>query len=149
MATHTSDLQVQRRRVKHIQQLIAEIGDHERTAAHLMTSAFRATYYFFTAACLIAAPIAYARGKHENAAIWAGIGGTLVLIWLAFKGSKRVLIRAFNVLREELDKVTPDEADKADQAADATTPSAEPAVKAASPIAAPPGPGDDQGRPLT
>jgi hypothetical protein len=42
MAAHTAGLRIQRRRVEHIQQLMAEIADRQRIVAHLMTITFRA-----------------------------------------------------------------------------------------------------------
>jgi hypothetical protein len=104
MAAHTAGLRIQRRRVEHIQQLMAEIADRQRIVAHLMTITFRAGYYFLTAACLTAGLIGLVSGRHYLATTWGAAGIILVLLWAGLKVAEWAGNRVVAELRKELAK---------------------------------------------
>lgn len=132
MATHAAGLQIERRRVEHIRQLMGEIADRQHIAAHLLVVTARAGYYFLTLALLTAGVVGLADGRQYLVVTWGAAGVGLVLLWIGVKVSERVMSRVIRELRKELAK------DRPVTAAD-TAPIAEP-------VAAPSPPGDRQSR---
>lgn len=109
MAGQTAGLRIQRRRVEHIQQLMAEIADRERIAVHLVSTTFRAGYYFLTLALLTAGVIGLADGRQYLVATWGAAGVVLALLWVLARVGERVGRRVVRELGEELAKVRPHE----------------------------------------
>jgi hypothetical protein len=134
MATHTAGPQIQRRRVEHIQHLMAEIGEQEHIAAHLLARTVRAGYYFLTLACLTAGAIGLAQNRHYLAATWGIAGIVLLLLLLGFKGAQKVGGRVVRELRAEFEKGR--RPDAAAEAASATESSSQ-QQPAAEPVAPP------------
>ena len=104
MAGQTAGLRIQRRRVEHIQQLMAEIADRQRIVAHLMTTGLRAGYYFLTLACLTAGLIGLANGRRSLVVTWGVAGVVLLVLWVGVKAAERVASRVMLELSKELAK---------------------------------------------
>lgn len=135
MAGQTAGLRIQRRRVEHIHQLMAEIADRQRIAAHLIGTTFRACYYFLTLACLTAGLVGLAEGRRYLVDTWGVAGVVLVVLWVGVKAGERVASRVALALGKELARGLPG---KAADAAPGVEPGVEPAVGSLREPAVPP-----------
>jgi hypothetical protein len=107
MATPTAALPLRRSRIEHIHQLMAEIAAREHIAVHLLALMARATYYFFTLACLIAGIVTLADGRRNAAGGWGGAGLALLVILILARTAARLMRRAVRDLRAEIAVIPP------------------------------------------